>query len=485
MHTTMKKAGLIPAFFICMNASVFGQVYFDTLFDSYGFTETLKNVVNIEEGYLFAARSRNQSADTAIITLIAIDEFGDEFRRTEFNAGLSTHTFGQLTAHPDSGYIFFNSIGSQAMGSGLDFSAIHFDADGEVVWANRFGEIDRNDICYHGIVCSNNGFAIVGQSNNPSGTSSDIMLIRTSIEGVEQWRQYYGGTDYEGAGYSGLVQTPDSGFLISGWTMSFGNGQRDFYLVKTDSLGEQEWQQTYGDEGDEGGSCIIALNDGNYMLTGGGWNATATGSVGRLYKIDPLGQVIWSKIYEYDRANYLFKTIELEDGSLVSTGLTNTTNDAGWLIKTDSEGNELWQRKYNKNENTDLFYSVLLAEDGGFLLSGQARNAETGSQDAWLLKVDSVGCPYPNCLVGVDEVEPSKVMVDVWPNPVEDMLNIELQQQGMAEVQLYDIAGKLVLQKQTTQLREIIDVSALGNGLYLLTVLQGKMKTTVKVMVQR
>jgi hypothetical protein len=283
----MKRAGLIPAFFICMNASVFGQVYFDTLFDSYGFTETLKNVVNIEEGYLFAARSRNQSADTAIITLIAIDEFGDEFRRTEFNAGLSTHTFGQLTAHPDSGYIFFNSIGSQAMGSGLDFSAIHFDADGEIIWSNRYGEIDRNDICYHGIVCSNNGFGIVGQSNNPSGTSSDIMLIRTSIEGVEQWRQYYGGTDNEGAGYSGLVHTPDSGFLISGWTMSFGNGQRDFYLVKTDSLGEQEWQQTYGGSDLEIATGIIALSDGNYLLAG----AQIIGGVdkGKLIKIQPNG----------------------------------------------------------------------------------------------------------------------------------------------------------------------------------------------------
>ena len=75
-------------------------------------------------------------------------------------------------------------------------------------------------------------------------------------------------------------------------------------------------------------------------------------------------------------------------------------------------------------------------------------------------------------------------MVDVWPNPTSHILNIELQQQGISEVGVYDMAGKLLLQKQITQIHEAIDVSTFENGLYLLSVLQGEMNTTVKVMVQ-
>jgi hypothetical protein len=127
---------------------------------------------------------------------------------------------------------------------------------------------------------------------------------------------------------------------------------------------------------------------------------------------------------------------------------------------------------------------MLTTEDGGFLLGGQAVNLETMSQDAWILKVDSVGCAYPNCLVGIDETEPTKVMVDMWPNPATDVLNIELQQQGGAEVHLCDMAGKLLLQKQMTQMRETIDVSTLQNGLYLLTVIQDASRATVRIVVQ-
>jgi len=365
-----------------------------------------------------------------------------------------------------------------------DYGLVNFSINGHLSWQFTYGNSDRKEIPQRAIRTSDGGFAMSGQSVSGIDPNDDgeAYLIRIDALGNALWEQNYGGTLYDAA--SDLIQTLDGGFLILGWTRSFGEGERDFYLVKTDSLGNQQWQRTYGNSGNEGGWSIMRLTNGNYILTGGGSDDGVT-SHGRLYEVDPTGEVVWQRNYAMQSGNSLFKTLEMEDGSLVSVGLTTTSGEgnAGWLIKTDSEGIAQWQRKYNKNENTDLFYSLLATEDGGFLLSGQAVNEETNSQDAWLLKVDSVGCAYPNCIVGVDEAEPSKVMVDVWPNPTTDFLNIELQQQGVAEVQLYDMAGKLLFQKQTTQLREVIDVSALESGLYLLSVLQGDMKTTVKVMV--
>ena len=128
----------------------------------------------------------------------------------------------------------------------------------------------------------------------------------------------------------------------------------------------------------------------------------------------------------------------------------------------------IWQRIYDKNENTDLFYSLLATADGGFLLSGQAINEATNSQDAWLLKVDSIGCEYPNCTVGISEIEKT-VMVNVWPNPVSDVLNMEVIDPSAAlRVTVIDVSGREILRFTQNDKRKTVDVSDWPSGIYIL-----------------
>ncbi len=468
-----------------------GQVYFDGL---YGQTATADGIptggtIETPNGYLVLSTEYDGQDNHYAFFVDVLGQFQYGFYIEE-NDTIGEFG-GSVLRYSDTlliGMAQWRNLNQPSTVSG-DLMLTGFKEDGTIYWRKKYGEELRGEYPISYMITNDGGFAVVGQVAVYTEPEIDGQLYLMKIDAIGnfQWEKSFGGNNNETG--SDLLQTPDHGFLLLGWTRSFGNGQRDFYLVKTDSLGEQEWQQTYGDEGFDSGSSIIALSDGNYLLAG--YRNLSERRQGYMYKIDPIGTIIWENEYgESNTTEEFNKVIELPNGDIVAAGLydpygasVQQSDNGGLLVKVDSEGNELWRRTYQENENTDLFYSVLLAEDGGFLLSGQARNAETGSQDAWLLKVDSVGCPYPNCLVGVDEVEPSKIMVDVWPNPTSQVLNIELQQQGTAEVQLYDMAGKLMLQKQTTQLREIIDVSALENGLYLLSVLQGDMKTTVKVMV--
>ena len=334
---------------------------------------------------------------------------------------------------------------------------------------------------------NNEEYVIVGQiATDSTNEEANIHIVKVDSDGNYKWEKQYGGNDKD-LGYS-VVETSDSGYLIFGWTYSFGNGQRDWYLVKTDSLGNQEWQKTFGNGQDEVGYNIKSLVTGNYILTGG------NECCGILRKIDEDGTQIWVKDFSFmNETGFLFETIEIESGHLISVGLTHTNNDAGWLIKTDSEGNLIWQRKYNKNQYTDLFNSVIQTTDGGFLLAGQAINLETLNQDAWLLKVDSMGCTYPNCTVGIDENDNTKVVVDVWPNPVSEVLNIELQEDKNYDLTLTDLQGKVVyaslLDYPSTSSGQAgdkyaIDVNGFANGIYLLTLQNEEQRTTVKVVVQ-
>lgn len=369
-----------------------------------------------------------------------------------------------------------------------DIGLIFFGIDGNVDTEYYYGQAGRMEYPSRVSRTSDQGFIVVGALGVPSGNDiqHDAYLVKLNSTGQLVWESSFGGTQFD-QGRS-TIETPDGGFLLLGWTRSYGAGQRDFYLVKTDAQGNEQWRETYGTNREEIGASIIRLHDGNYLLTGSGSNPSGNGSVGRLYKISSNGDELWSEIYAYtgNTSHDFHKTVELPNGELVSAGATGAGGSAGWLVKTTSEGEVIWQREYDKNENTDLFYSLLATDDGGFLLSGQAINEATNSQDAWLLKVDSVGCPYPNCTVGIDEQERT-VMVNVWPNPCTDVLNIEKTlSSATLDITVFDINGKEILKQVQNDGRGTIDVSGWVEGIYILQGIDEKGRNfSVKVVKQQ
>jgi hypothetical protein len=237
------------------------------------------------------------------------------------------------------------------------------------------------------------------------------------------------------------------------------------------------------------------------LLTGSGSQGTSS-TIGRQHKVNISGDLIWSKTYSYpqNNDNNMHRTIELTNGDLATAGLTDkfSNNNSGWLLKTDSAGNVLWQREYDYNSNTDLFYTLIATSDGGFLLGGQAKHDWPLTQDAWLLKVDSVGCPYPNCTVGVDEVETGKVVVDVWPNPASEVVRLHPSTEPvlslaeglrLTQVTVTDMQGRVFEPEMTVHEGEVgqyleIDVRNWSDGLYIFTVNNGTDRARVRVVVQ-
>jgi hypothetical protein len=474
---------------LCCKSAQAQFIYFDKKYDS-GITDFQSeglgpSLLDTDDGYVFAAISIDNQTFRGSMYFVRTDWFGEpQLEVTHvvdtvsefFNAMIATHDGNYVTAST-ADLLYLPNFDSQVGLSKLSPS-------GEFIWKRQFGADSLIEIGQQVIGTADLGYALIGQRSVIPNQDADMYLVRTNSEGELTWERQYGGSNFD-SGRS-LVQTPDSGFLLLGWTRSFGAGQRDFYLVRTDSLGNQQWQKTYGGGGDEIGWSIIPLLNDNYLLSGGGGSGST--ARGYLYEVDVDGTIVWQRQYASGAspADFIFSSVQLADGSIASAGLaenTGTGGNAGWLLKTDSQGNLLWQRIYDYNSNTDLFYTLIATSDGGFLLGGHAKHDFPLTQDAWLLKVDSVGCTYADCLVGVDELGSGEVVVDVWPNPADQFINIEWQRQGEAAIMLLDMTGKQVLRQSGNGQRETVNVSMLPSGLYVLQLVQGEVKTSLRVII--
>ena len=453
-----------------------GQIYFDQLYLREDKIEliTTGGTVMLSDGYMNWIYGPIAGEIYGNAGLILTDFEGNVTSQVELPLIDTVQDQGRnIIALDDSTFITLSFEQVLTEDTAGDMILRKLDRNAVVEWKETYGLPNRLDIPQMVRLTSDGGFIIVGQVAvySQSDEEADCWLVKTDADGVVEWEQTYGGSNYDNG--ADVVQTADGGYLFLGWTRSFGQGLRDFYLIKTDSDGNEEWFETYGGTGEDVGSNILRLLNGNFLLIGGGTNGAVTTARGLLYEVTPSGQEVWHQEYTSgpSEGDHLFKSLQLNDGSIVSCGLAdnaNTGGNAGWLIKTDANGELTWQRIYDKSPYTDLFYSVLATQDGGFLLSGQAWNDQTSSQDAWLLKVDSVGCPFPNCITGVDEEEKT-IMVDVWPNPCVDVLNVEkVSSSKQLDVSVFDLNGKLMHSFTQNDTRDHIDITSWPAGIYAL-----------------
>lgn len=235
------------------------------------------------------------------------------------------------------------------------------------------------------------GYVVAGFTESFGAGLWDFYLIKTDSMGTVTWDTTYGGS-LDDASYS-VQQTLDGGYIIAGFTESFGAGYGDFYLVKTDSLGNLMWDATYGDSSSyEIGSSVQQTSDGGYVVVGRTMGPSGTNVY--LVKTDSLGNLTWDAIYGDSLYQSGYSVIQTQDGGYIITGETyffpgSDTCDV-YLIKTDSLGDTLWTRTYGGNLS-DGASSILQTPDGGYVIVGDTESFGAGGSDVYLIKTDSLG----------------------------------------------------------------------------------------------
>jgi hypothetical protein len=287
----------------------------------------------------------------------------------------------------DGGYIVVGSTAS--FGAGYEnIFLIKTDANGNISWAKTYGgtEYDRASSVQQ---TSDGGYIVAGYTFS-FGAGSDVFLIKTDANGNISWAKTYGGTDWDWA--SSVQQTSDGGYIMAGYTGSFGAGG-DILLIKTDANGDIIWAKTYGGTSYDEAYSVQQTSDGGYILAGETRSFGAGDYDIFLIKTDANGNIIWAKTYGGTSYDYAYSVQQTSDGGYIMAGETNSFGAGfydAFLVKTDANGNIIWAKTYGGTYG-DRAYSVQQTSDGGYIVAGWTESFSAGSVDIFLIKTDASG----------------------------------------------------------------------------------------------
>jgi len=323
-------------------------------------------------------------------TLIAITAYAQpDLLWSQTYGGRGSDWCYSVIQTPDDGFALAGLTDSFGAG-GVDFWLVVTDKEGEELWSQTYGG-DSIEYCYSHILTDDVGYALAGFTNSFGAGEMDFWLVRTDEEGGELWSQTYGGEQDEIC--QSVIQTVDGGFALAGYTVSIDESDLDFLLVVTDEEGGELWSQTYGGEDWDVCSSIIQTADGGFALAG------FTGSFGEggdfwLVRTDEEGEEIWSQTYGGENNDDCYSIIQTPDGGFALAGRTLSFGEGGdfWLVRTDEEGEEIWSQTCG-GEDSDFCESVIQTADGGFTLAGKtvSYDEEGWPTNFWLVRTDEEG----------------------------------------------------------------------------------------------
>jgi len=286
----------------------------------------------------------------------------------------------------DGGYILVGYTTSYGAG-GFDVYLVKTDSTGNMQWNKTFGGLFR-DMGMSVQQTLDGGYIIAGLKDLKNDGIGDALLIKTDSNGVQEWNRTFGEPNHHD--WANCVkQTSDGGYILTGVTSSYDVGSGEVWLIKTNSTGIQIWNKTFGGLGSDWANSVEQTIDGGYILTG----YTATNQDALLIKTDSNGNLEWEKTFggtDIYQANSVQQTTE---GGYILGGHIDSRGagiDDAWLIKTDSNGDQQWNKTFG-GAYDDRIVSIRQTLDGGYILAGWTNLKGAVQEDAWLIKTDSNG----------------------------------------------------------------------------------------------
>jgi len=456
--------------FILGGYTGFGNAYIIKL-NSHGDTTWTKNIdatgldllysikQTKDNGFIAGGRTNSFGAGGLDMLLIKTDVTGNN-QWTKTIGGGGDETASSIKQTTDGGFVIAGN--TKSFGAGLnDFYVVKTDVNGNIIWSKSIGGTG-NDNAYSIIQTADSGYISVGLTASAGAGNNDILAVKFNNAGSVVWMKTYGGTGDDRA--NSIIQTVDGGFIISGVTNSFGAGNYDFNLIKTDSLGNFIWEKTFGGTGNEWSYSVQQTNDNGFILTGYTTSFGAGGGDYYLIKTNSIGDTSWTKTFGGTMAEYGTAVKQTSDNGFAIIGYGQSFGAGSYdfyFVKTDSNGNGIC----NQNNTATI-------------VSGQTSTVTTPTLTISSGGVNNSSSPVitegaiVNSLctnVGVQYLNVSNPNFYIYPNPTSDQstLQFDNKKAELCTLTLYDLRGQIMRTiNNITSDQVVIQKNDLTTGLY-------------------
>ena len=320
--------------------------------------------------------------------------FGDDSE--DDSAYFIQQTDDDSDGQKDDGYIVAGE--TESYGAGIyDFLILKLDSSGNQQWAKTFGEVAL-DRPFSIQQTTDGGYVISGKTSSYGAGSYDFLILKLDSSGNQQWAKTFGRNGADGS--CSVQQTSDGGYIIAGMTGSWAGFADNLLVLRLDSNGEQKWAESFGGLNNEYAYSIQQTNDGGYIVSGFTSSYGAGSDNALIIKINPdiagaFGGVNWAKtfggIIVSANSEYADSIQQTTDGGYVIAGITCSYGSCDFLVlKLDSGGVQEWARTFGHDSNTDWAKSVRQTDDGGYIITGKT-SLGAGNYDYLVLKLDQNG----------------------------------------------------------------------------------------------
>jgi hypothetical protein len=295
---------------------------------------------------------------------------------------------------------------------------IKLNANGDSLWSRALGDTEEG-FFYFVQQTSDNGYIVAGGKRPSPSTGWDAWLVKTDAGGQVQWQRTYGGTNTDD--FIAVSIASDGGFLAAGDTRSFGAGDYDGWILKTNANGDSLWSRTFGSTTTEGFYTAPRTADNGYLLTGYRDSLFAAGTNDwMIVKTDDLGNPQWTKYYGRPGADDVpWQGTQTADGGYIVAGYFEYPDSNGIDmvgLRLNAAGDSLWSARFS-GDSTDYGWFVAVTPDGGYLFGADSYSFGAGDDDWWVVKTRTA-CADPTPLPPQVVIRPSGADARLYWRPV-------------------------------------------------------------------
>jgi hypothetical protein len=430
------------------------------------------------------------------ITVLKYDKCGNvRWRKILFRATSFSSYYVPSIIETSTGNYLLSGILKCTPNQADDILLCMLDSNGTILWNGCYGggsyesEAQVVESIDHNFIIAGSSRSTGGDLDSNQGVF-DIWLFKIDPSGNIIWSKSYGGNGTDRA--NDLIQTSDGGYLIGGYTVSSSEevpaplGESDFWILKTDSEGNEEWQKRFGGSDHEQCTAVVETNNGEFIATGRTRSldidvSTSFGSFDFwTIKLDAEGNLIWEQSHggSYnDQPNAIGVT---PSGNILIAGHTGS-NDGGvtfsngdidaWIVVLSDDGEFLWEKTFG-SDGADSIEDIHVIDDSTFLFCGRY-NADEGNSDSSFVG----GIAWIKLLTSTDNREfdgcaqiSYEYTDGVFPNPTNDFIYIKEFLPENSKYFVTNAAGQIVQEGILPGSYAQLDFTSLQSGLYLLKI---------------